>query len=232
MDSNLNNPMERREQLTYPEGCNEPPDARGEMDDIATGVINDAPLEQESSTPEAERAHGVAESEPERHEEHPRSEVHPAEEGAGEEDDGDGGKDELEVHHGGQGVQGRYGARFQGAILVEVHGGREYRLVEEDGVAEHRAAFPPEGQELVAERHLVAPHDPAEQHGSEGIERHEGGIDGPFLLHNAAVEDHEAWHRLQSYQRAGCELPCIVSLVEPVGYDAARVVVRRWDRHR
>lgn len=56
-------------------------------------------------------------------------------------------------------------------------------------MAEGWTGLTPEGEELVAEGHLVSPGDPANDNGGKGVEGHECGIDSPFLLNDAAVED-------------------------------------------
>jgi len=67
------------------------------VDDVSAGEVHDTGLEKEPvGAPEAERPNGVREGEPERHEEHPRPEVDAAEKRAGDEDECDGGEDELE----------------------------------------------------------------------------------------------------------------------------------------
>ena len=68
---------------------------------------------------------------------------------------------------------------------------------------------------MISKCDFVAPDDPADEHGGEGIETHESGIDGPFALHNTGVQDHESWHRLQPDEGSSSHLPGIVALVEP-----------------
>ncbi|URD76827.1 hypothetical protein MUK42_36232 [Musa troglodytarum] len=186
---------------THPIGGGEASDAGGEVDDVAAGVVHDAPLEEEATAPEGEGADGVGEGEPQGDEENPRLEVHAAEEGAGKEDEGDGRKDALEVHHGGHGVQEVEFGRLHGAVFVIVRGCRQFRLIEEELLTECRAGLAPEGEQMVAERHVVGPGDPADPDCGEGVERHEGGVDGPLLLHDTAVEDDEPRHALQTDER-------------------------------
>ena len=40
---------------------------------------------------------------------------------------------------------------------------------------------------MFSESDFVAPNDPADEHGAEGVESHEGGVDGPFALDDAGV---------------------------------------------
>jgi hypothetical protein len=68
-----------------------------------------------------------------------------------------------------------------------------------------------EGVPLRAEGHAVAPQAPYDHHRSEGIHRHEGGVDGPFLLDDTAVEDNEARHALQRDERSRRQLPGVVA---------------------
>ncbi|THU62832.1 hypothetical protein C4D60_Mb01t09290 [Musa balbisiana] len=76
---------------------------------------------------------------------------------------------------------------------------------------------------MVAKRHVVGPGDPADPDCGEGVERHEGGVDGPLLLHDTAVEDDEPRHALQADERGRDHLPCVVALVEPVGHGGSRL---------
>jgi len=73
-----------------------------------------------------------------------------------------------------------------------------------------------EGQHLRAEAFLVSPNGPAHKHASEGVERHERGIDGPFVLHPAGVQHNETWDGLESDERRGRQLPRVVAGVQPV----------------
>ena len=66
------------------------------------------------------------------------------------------------------------------------------------------------------ESDLVAPDDPANEDGGKGIKGHEGGIDGPFALDDAGVEDGESGDGLQPHEGGRGHLPGIVALVEPV----------------
>lgn len=50
-------------------------DSGREMNDVASGVVNDVPL-QESISPDGVGAHGVGQRGPQRHEQHPGVEVH------------------------------------------------------------------------------------------------------------------------------------------------------------
>ena len=86
-----------------PVGADESGCARGQMDDVAAGVVNHAHLVEKATAPDTVCADGVGEGEPEGHKEHPGEEVHAPEVGAGDEDERDGGEDELEIHHGAHG---------------------------------------------------------------------------------------------------------------------------------
>ncbi len=69
---------------------------------------------------------------------------------------------------------------------------------------------------MFSKRDFIAPNHPADEDGAKGIEAHEGGIDGPFALDDACVQDHESWYRLQTDKGRSSHLPGIVALVEPV----------------
>ncbi|KAG7034059.1 hypothetical protein SDJN02_03785, partial [Cucurbita argyrosperma subsp. argyrosperma] len=74
-----------------------------------------------------------------------------------------------------------------------------------------------EPEQSVTECHTMCPQHPTDEHRSEAIERHEGGVDSPFFLHHAAIEDDQPRNSLEA-DHGGCrELPCIVGLVVPVG---------------
>ncbi len=76
---------------------------------------------------------------------------------------------------------------------------------------------------MFSERDLIAPYDPADENGAEGIETHEGGVDGPFALDDACIQDHETWHRLQPDEGGSGHLPGIVALVEPCWLSSHRL---------
>ena len=198
----------------YPVGGGEAGDAGGEVDDVSAGEVHDAGLEEEPvGAPEAERPDGVGEGEPERHEEHPGPEVDAAEERASDEDKRDGGEDELEEEERG----GRVGA---GEALLG-----------EEGLAERgEVGAADEGEEAVAEGHAEGPEAPADEGGGEGVERHEGRVDGPLLLDDAAVEDHQPRHALQPHQRRRRQLPRVVALVKPLRRGLRRHLGRRRSR--
>lgn len=82
-------------------------------------------------------------------------------------------------------------------------------------MAEGRGAFAPEGEELVAEGYAKIDKNPADQDGGEGVKRHEGGIDGPFFLDDAGVQDYEPRHRLEADERRRRHLPRVVAVVQP-----------------
>ena len=96
-------------------GGDEAGGSRGKMDDIAAGEVRHAHLGEPAAAPQAERADGVDEGHPHRAEDHPRREVHAAEQRTGENDDGDGGEHELEEdqrrHRKGERRHARRGGR-------------------------------------------------------------------------------------------------------------------------
>lgn len=174
------------------------------MDDVASGVIDHAQDGEEAAAPDGVGDDAVGKGEPEGHVHDPGEEVHAAEEGAGGDDEGYGREDELKVHHDGHWeVCADAGGWQQGLGEFVFHG-------------EGRARYAREWQHVFPERDFVAPYDPADEDGAEGVECHEGGVDGPFTLDDARVQDHEPWHRLQPHEGGGGHLPGIVALVEPV----------------
>src|SRR5260370_20496536 len=76
-------------------------DAGREGGHVAAAVVDRALLREPAAAPDQEGANRVDDRHPERDEEHPRLEVHAAEERATKDDDGDRAEDELEVHHRG-----------------------------------------------------------------------------------------------------------------------------------
>jgi hypothetical protein len=95
------------------------------MNDISTGVIDDASLVEESTSPETVGSDGVGEGDPERDEDHPGVEVHPSEEGTCHDDDGDGCEDELEIHHGAEGEVLAYAGGWQAGLLEFLRHGHD-----------------------------------------------------------------------------------------------------------
>lgn len=187
-----------------PPGADEAGGAAAEVDDVAAGVVDDAEDGKEAAAPDGVGDDGVGEGHPERHVQHPGKEVHAAEEGAGGDDEGDGGEDELEVDHGGHGeVGGDAGGGQEGARQLVLHRQRGARDAGE-------------GQHMFAKSDLIGPDDPAEEHGGEGVEGHEGAVDGPFGLDDAGVEDHQAGDGLQADEGGGGELPGMIAFVEPI----------------
>lgn len=122
------------------------------MDDISAGVVND-PGDREPAVggPNGVSSDGVRKGKPERNEEHPGVEVHAPQNGTRDQYQGDGGKDELKVNHGGVGE------------LAEERGLKQVMLRERD------VDLAPDGDELVSEGEAVAPADPADQDAGEGV---------------------------------------------------------------
>lgn len=185
-----------------PVGADEARGAGGEVDDVAARVVDGAEVEEEPAAPEGVGPHGVAEGEPEGHEEGPGVKVHTAQEGAGDEDEGDGGEDELEVDHGGQ-----------REILPDADG-REVGRLEHGVDADDGVGLAHKGQHVFAKGGLVAPEDPADEDGGEGVKGHKGAVDGPFLLDEAGVQDDQARDGLEGDEGGGGELPRIVTYSE------------------
>lgn len=132
------------------------------MDDVSARVINDAVFEQEAAAPDAECANGVGEGEPQRHEDHPRGEVHAAEERASDKNERDCREGELEIDHRSLRKRlGEIGGWKIGIFELETQ-------INGDGrVADQR-------QHLSTEGHLIAPYAPTYHHTCKGVECHEG----------------------------------------------------------
>jgi len=70
-------------------------------------------------------------------------------------------------------------------------------------------------QHLSAERHLIPPNNPTDEHSSESVESHEGGVNRPFMLDPTGVENDETWNALQGDQGTCGHLPRIVTWIQP-----------------
>ena len=201
---------------TDPPRAHKPCGAGRQVDHVSPRVVDHPHLVEKASPPNAEGADGVGEGDPQRNEDHPGGEVHAAEKGAGDEDHGDGGEDELEVHH-----------RRLRELLRETGGwkGRLRQLVvdidRDIRVADQR-------KHLGAEAHSIGPQDPDDEGGGEGVEGHEGGVDGPFVFHPPGVQYDQTGDALEPDQRPGGQLPRILTWVPPVQrlLEVGRVVGR------
>lgn len=161
--------------LTYPVRSGEAGNPGRKMNDVTPGVVHDTPLEQKSATPQAESTHRVRKRQPQRHEHHPRLEVHPPKHRPRQQNQCDGREHTLKPHHRSHRIQ-RLGLRgFDVAVVAEVVGaGGESCPVDEELLAQSRASFAPEREEFVPEGHLVGPAYPAEDHSGKSVESHEG----------------------------------------------------------
>ncbi|BAT15486.1 Os12g0105150, partial [Oryza sativa Japonica Group] len=191
-------------------------DAGGEVNDVAAGVVHDAPVEEEAPAPNAVRSHRIGQRRPQRHERHPRLDAHAPEHGAGDQPHGDAGGGPLEEHHARRRVQRRHRGRLHLAVGVEVEGEGEQRLGEHVVLGERRGGAADEGQEAVAEGHVVRPERPARHGGGHGVERHECGGERALAGDGAGVEEGETGEALQGDERGGEHLPGVVALVQPL----------------
>lgn len=152
------------------------------MNNEATGEVDDSELsEPPVGAPNAEGGDGVGESEPEWHEEHPCSNVHPAKQGPRDQNQGNSGEHALKEDHRSRGEGPEKGLPQQ-ELVVQCDGG----LAEEE-------------EEFVAEGHVEGPADPAEEDGGEGVEGHEGRVESPGFLDQASVQDDQAWNALEPH---------------------------------
>lgn len=131
------------------------------MDDITSGVIDDAPLVEEATTPKTESANSVGEDEPKGHKGHPCLNVHPTKNGPSKQDKRNGRKSELKVDKRGHGIK-----RLAAGL-------GHSRLADEVLLAQSWGTLPPKRQELVTKGHAVAHKNPANEDGREGVEGHE-----------------------------------------------------------
>ena len=204
------------------------------MDDVSAGVVDDAPLVEEAAAPEAERADCVGEEQPQRRERHPRSDVHAPEERPGEQHQRDGGELELEQHQRRLRVVGLGARRLQRAAAAVVRRGREDGAAHQEVLRQRWPGLGPEREHALAERHAEADEHPDDERGRVRVQRHEGGVDGPLLLDDAAVEHHQPRHGLEPHERGRHQLPRVVALVQPRRHRREVGHVRpglRWRRH-
>ena len=214
----------------YPVSSCEASHTGGEMDDITTSIVNHTPLPQETPTPDAECTNSVRACQPQGHEHHPRPETHAPKHRSSQQHQCDRCKHELEVDQGGHGEEWGELGNFHGAVVVQMFTWRKVSLREKVFVAQCGPCLSPDGKKPLSEGHLVSPAYPAQEDSCEGIECHEGRIHCPLLLHYASVENHQSRHTLHAHKGAGCQLPCIVSLVQPVWGHSPRSYVCWWDR--
>ncbi|PON54420.1 hypothetical protein PanWU01x14_194990, partial [Parasponia andersonii] len=84
----------------YPVSSRETSDTRGQVNDKATRVINDPQLRKPAlGAPHTKRTDSIGQRNPEGHEQHPRLEAHPSQQGPTNEDHRQGREHELEIHH-------------------------------------------------------------------------------------------------------------------------------------
>ena len=87
----------------------------GEVDDVATGVVEGTLVRPVAATPDQHRVDRVDEGRPQRDEDHPDADLDPAEHAAQEQQRGDRGEDELEVEQ----RRRRLGQRQRGTAVRE-----------------------------------------------------------------------------------------------------------------
>jgi hypothetical protein len=80
---------------------------------------------------------------------------------------------------------------------------------------DRRAWYSNKRKHVLSKSHLVRPKHPAHQDTAERIKCHEGGVDGPLVLDPSCVQNHQARHALETDQGSSCQLPGIVTGIEP-----------------
>jgi len=187
----------------YPIGHDETGHARGHVNDISAGIVENTHGGKEPTSPKGESADGVREREPQWHECHPCEEVHTRETGASNKDQSDCSEDELEIDHGR--LRERLGdmGGWQSRLLQFVVNGHSWT-----GSADER-------QHLLPETGFEGIDDPADQNGCKGVHYHERRVDRPLLLHHPSVQNRQSRQALQADQGCRCNLPRIVTVIEP-----------------
>ena len=182
----------------------------GDVDHVATRVVEGAELGEPAAAPDHEGADGVDAGDPHRGEQHPRLEAHPAEHGAGEDDDGDGGEDELEVdeRRAGEVQVGDEPVQQRDARLVELVTRPEHRMgLAHQVVVEVRAA----SAHRRTEGHVVREQGPDDQRHRERVDDHQRRVHRPAALDDAAVEDRQPRDAHDPDERRGDQLPGVVA---------------------
>jgi hypothetical protein len=172
-------------------------------------------LREEAAAPEQEGVHRVADRDPQQHERDPRPEAHPSQHAAERQNRRDRGKHELEVDE-------RCLREMEAAWFADQRYVRYSLLTvrpqdaawDPDEVPEETAVRP-EDVSRVAEAHVESPQRPRHKHQAERHERQHHAVDGPALLHHAAVEHDQSRDAHQTDERCGGHLPGVVARVQP-----------------
>lgn len=90
------------------------------------------------------------------------------------------------------------GRALTGKCCSESTGGRYDSLIQFVVDSEQAIGYAGHWQHIGAECHFVSPEDPAEQHGCKSVHDHEGRVDRPLLLHDAAIQDGQTGDGLQA----------------------------------
>ena len=122
-----------RQTRTDPVGAYETCCPRRYVDDISTGIIDHAALEEESTAPKTVGSNRVREGDPERDEDHPSVEVHAAQESTCHDDDGDGCENKLEIHHGAEGEVLAQSGGWQAGLLEFLRHGHDGTGASDEG---------------------------------------------------------------------------------------------------
>ena len=103
--------------------------------------------------------------------------------------------------------------KVSGGMPAAAAGTMAWPVMKVGGQRRHR--FAQEGKPLRPERHVVGEQHPHDHHRNKGVDRHEGGIDRPFFLDDAAIKNDEARNALQSDKCRGGHLPGVIAAIKP-----------------
>lgn len=204
-----------------PVGANKGGRAGGQVDNITTGIVENAQFCGPATAPDAVGAGAVGKDQPEWHEYHPGREIHAREIGTGDQGEGDRCKDELEVDH-----------RRLWKVLAHV-GGRKRRLDQLVAHADDGIWYTREGKHVFTECDFIAHKNPDDECHRKGVEDlanqlvvlwvllcekqryHHHAVDDPSPMHQSSIENTETRYTLQGDKRSSSELPCVVTSVQP-----------------
>ena len=185
------------------------------MDDVAAGEVEHAVLAEPAAAPDEEGVDRVDEARPQDHEGDPGLEVDAAEHRAEHQDRRDRREHELEVDE-------RRLRELQLAdqrdvrLSLQVVGAEDGARLS-DQIVEEAVRTTDADMNGMPEAHVEAVEHPENEDEGERDEGQHHAVDRPALLHHAAVQDDEAWHAHQAYERGSGELPRVVARAQPCG---------------
>ena len=156
------------------------------MNDKSTSEVHRTLKSEEPATPHQLGVHGVDEGDPQWHDDEPGLELQATNEPTQEQQGGDGREGELEVGQGGRReVEGHHGVGVRHGLTLR-RGRTQQRVRHADQVVEEVIATEVGG---LAERHVVGEEHPHHQRERKARKDHQHGVDDPLLLNKSSVEN-------------------------------------------